>query len=59
MIACAAHLSRSMAGVVKERMQCAFPKAVFELLKGYDFPTKRTTISKWLFLVLDKPQNLF
>jgi hypothetical protein len=57
-MACAANLSRSMAGVVKERMQCRFPETVFELLKGYNFLTKRSTISKWLFLVLDKLQNL-
>jgi len=49
-----------MAGVVKERMQCQcrFPETVFELPKGYNFLTKRSTISKWLFLVLDKLQNL-
>ena len=55
---CAAHLSRSVAGFVKERMQCRFPKAVFELLKGYNFPTESSTISILLLLVLNQLQNL-
>jgi hypothetical protein len=46
-------------GVVKEIMEFKVPKAIFDLLKGYNFPTKNSTlrVCTWLLSVLNELYN--